>query len=1561
MIFQNVQYGSDSQKISLQNIPIRKVQNIACQVNNKVTQLTIDSGCEGNCVRLDVCERLGIPVHPLDPEDNKVPTQADGNSPLDIVGQVKFTAVRGKVIFHFHGYVARTLNAEILCGGPFMESNKLVQELHKNRIIVDGKYTFLENSPHCPSPVPEVSVKQISSNDKDVFRHDQTDVKPPIEDTTSLIEIGEEVPKDIKQKLMEIHSRFQHVFDGDLTGGYNGTCGNFDVNFNFRGAVPPTPNYYSVPSYNNSKDDILMQAKIDTLEEQGVVIKVAATNIVPKYAAPCMLTLKHSARDLPPGHYDSLPIREQLKYNRFILCHDKLSEHVEKQPAKVNKLNETTRIVGSFEYVITTDLTDSFWQRHVSEEKLPYMAFHSPFRGAYFFLRSTQGLINQSEGLEELLAVALQDCIMSGWCRILADNIYVLGHTYDETVKRWRIVLELISACNLKLSPKKTAAFPKRLDLLGWTKQGKSLIPDPHRQNRLAHTDLPKTTKDLRSYLGSYRTFYRCQKDMSSILKPLEEFAAGQKSSERLEWKPELIQKFEESKQEIKTLDNLYLPKPEDQLVITSDWCEKGISATLWATTEGDERPKVVSRFSAKLPTSLENMLNAEVKPKTLPCDGEMSAQFVAAKSPTFSSHIKASNKRTVSLVDNKPVVEASKLIKSGKFSSSRVINNLMSAISEHNLEFQHVSAKLGQNFPDDFASRNPASCDGGSHCKICSFIKDCEKLTVGSLSFNITESAIVGQVKQTEDTLVQDILRGDKTVPFNNRQAMKYLQDQDRDLVKLRNYLTSAKRPTPRNTRENKIKRYLRKDNDITIAKDGCLVAHRRDNNLSNRELVVVPEDISMGLLYGMHINLNHPTSFQLAKVVDTKFFILDKDKKIKDLVSDCTLCQSVARLPEEIHTYKANEMPAHPGQAFTVDILRMCRKKIVVAVENFSGFVSTAFANSEKQEDLMDGIITTVSPFKAVSLAKIRVDQAPAFKALIKNPANLRDLDIELEAGECKNKNALALVDKKMQELEHEIKKAAPNNNVVSIKILARASTAVNEKIRHQGLSSKEILFSRDQFTSENLKINDEDLAKDKMEIRNKENIYAAKSKASSTEPAVPANARRGNLIFIKKEGSKLERRDLYLVTDTDEKEETVQVCKLPAALSGNTPIRFQPHNITYKLKQTDIYLSPNQPEIVNTNYDMKDPEPEHFYPDFPDEAEPIKCKKTVTYPYEDEDDEEDCDYIEESGAEDEANNYEDDHIDILVTELPARTDDEPADMDDLQNNASGSASETDDHVSSVADDSDDVLDTVRIDQHRLPVTGSFLSLKRKLFDSNPEHQDIYDDRWSTCKVTHRWRDKKKRPTGYFNVKFRNDYEKTIFLIIGSPGEDDLQWSLITEIEFMRNLTTPGTSLQPSNENSLNSRIVSDEDPFSWDHSSEQLSDTMEMSWTENLSQPSQQQLEAEEECYAMEDHQLHLEQNLDEAIEERDLYPDSPQECRLQRRGAFRRPNQLRPDRRHPLQPEEVLNQVANDLSHILLPNRPLTPQLVDVNRVQMLDRALDGLLVQEPGQAADEIDR
>ena len=170
-----------------------------------------------------------------------------------------------------------------------------------------------------------------------------------------------------------------------------------------------------------------------------------------------------------------------------------------------------------------------------------------------------------------MLTVVLQDCVAQGWCRVHADNLYIMGHTVKETVSNWKIVLETLQKNNLKISPKKTFCFPAKLDLLGWSKEGKFLVPDIHRQNCLLNASKPTTVKELRSFLGSYRTFYRCKQGISFILGNLEKMTVDKPSSQKLIWTEDLVKEFEKAKEQAKSLDKIYLPKKDDQLVLTSD------------------------------------------------------------------------------------------------------------------------------------------------------------------------------------------------------------------------------------------------------------------------------------------------------------------------------------------------------------------------------------------------------------------------------------------------------------------------------------------------------------------------------------------------------------------------------------------------------------------------------------------------------------------------------------------------------------------------------------------------------------------------------------------------------------------------------------------------------------------------------------------------------------------------------------------------------------------------------------------------------------------------------
>ena len=161
--------------------------------------------------------------------------------------------------------------------------------------------------------------------------------------------------------------------------------------------------------------------------------------------------------------------------------------------------------------------------------------------------------------------------------------------------------------------------------------------------------------------------------------------------------------------------------------------------------------------------------------------------------------------------------------------------------MSELNLDFQHLSGKMGQNFVDDFGSRNPVLCDKESKisCKICNFVQDCSDLAIGALTFmiSISDKAIIGQVDvdQNSSRLMNDIIRGIKSVPLSNRNAMRYLQEQDPILSRVKTLLLSGQAPSHK---ENiSVKKYFKSTFAITVATDGCLITKKKKQTKVRRK----------------------------------------------------------------------------------------------------------------------------------------------------------------------------------------------------------------------------------------------------------------------------------------------------------------------------------------------------------------------------------------------------------------------------------------------------------------------------------------------------------------------------------------------------------------------------------------------------------------------------------------------------------------------------------------------------------------------------------------------------
>ena len=106
-------------------------------------------------------------------------------------------------------------------------------------------------------------------------------------------------------------------------------------------------------------------------------------------------------------------------------------------------------------------------------------------------------------------------------------------------------------------------------------------------------------------------------------------------------------------------------------------------------------------------------------------------------------------------------------------------------------------------------------------------------------------------------------------------------------------------------------------------------------------------------------------------------------------------------------------------------------------------------------------------------------------------------------------------------MSELRRELKVLSPEESLLTPSNLARAVSNLNSRTRHLGLSSREIVFQRDQQTDQNIPLSDSALQTRTSEVREKNQQYSARSKANTfSKPARPIKVNVGSLVHLKGE---------------------------------------------------------------------------------------------------------------------------------------------------------------------------------------------------------------------------------------------------------------------------------------------------------------------------------------------------------------------------------------------------------------------------------------------------------
>ena len=111
--------------------------------------------------RASAAQYLGIPVSPTTQGAN----QADGKTPLHVVGEAGITFTRDSHEFLLEALVVETLDVDVLAGVPFMHTNDVTVRIRFGKLILSDGTRYLYQDQNNPNdPREKHSVRRTQSH-----------------------------------------------------------------------------------------------------------------------------------------------------------------------------------------------------------------------------------------------------------------------------------------------------------------------------------------------------------------------------------------------------------------------------------------------------------------------------------------------------------------------------------------------------------------------------------------------------------------------------------------------------------------------------------------------------------------------------------------------------------------------------------------------------------------------------------------------------------------------------------------------------------------------------------------------------------------------------------------------------------------------------------------------------------------------------------------------------------------------------------------------------------------------------------------------------------------------------------------------------------------------------------------------------------------------------------------------------------------------------------------------------------------------------------------------------
>ena len=250
-------------------------------------------------------------------------------------------------------------------------------------------------------------------------------------------------------------------------------------------------------------------------------------------------------------------------------------------------------------YITEIDITRAYYQIPLSPESRKYTAFCTS-KGLMEYVRLPFGLVTACATYVRLMRLILAEIPseISQYISVYFDNIYIATDEFDTHL----IALDEIFSClkrhNLTAKPCECSFAFDKVNYLGYVVGCGTIELQSNKVEAIKNMALPKTKKELRSFLGFvsfYRKFIPNMSDMSAVLSNM----LKKNSPDKLSWCAEKEKNFFDLKSFLAGSPILSLPDVNKKFCLRTDASGVGIASVL--CQYHDEIAKPVSYASRKL------------------------------------------------------------------------------------------------------------------------------------------------------------------------------------------------------------------------------------------------------------------------------------------------------------------------------------------------------------------------------------------------------------------------------------------------------------------------------------------------------------------------------------------------------------------------------------------------------------------------------------------------------------------------------------------------------------------------------------------------------------------------------------------------------------------------------------------------------------------------------------------------------------------------------------------------------------------------------------------------